>query len=283
MSGNKTKGILFVLSAAFFFSLMSLAVRMAGDVPTMQKVLFRNSVAALVAFSMLMKNRDNFVLPGKSDMLPLFLRCACGMFGIFCNFYAIDHINIADANILNKLSPFFAIVMSIFILKEKPNRKQVIAVLIAFTGALFVVKPSFSAEFFYAAVGAMGGFMAGTAYTFVRKLGMNGVKGPVIVFAFSTFSTIMSVPFVIANHAAMSTSSWLWLLTAGIAAAGGQFSITAAYTHAPAKEISVFDYTQVVIAAALGFLFLGQIPDAYSIIGYILIIGVAVWRWAVDR
>ena len=70
----------------------------------------------------------------------------------------------------------------------------------------------------------------------------------------------------------------LFLLGAGVAATGGQLSITAAYTYAPAKEISVYDYTQVIFAAIWGFLFFGQIPDALSVIGYVIIIGAAVYR-----
>ena len=69
------------------------------------------------------------------------------------------------------------------------------------------------------------------------------------------------------------------LLLAGLSAAGGQFTITAAYTHAPAGEVSVFDYTQIVFAAALGFIFFDQIPDFWSVIGYIIICGVAVWMF----
>lgn len=75
-------------------------------------------------------------------------------------------------------------------------------------------------------------------------------------------------------------SLFLCLLLAGIFATGGQLSITAAYTKAPAREISVFDYSQVIFAALLGFLFLGQIPDRMSMIGYVLIIGSAVCKWA---
>ena len=69
------------------------------------------------------------------------------------------------------------------------------------------------------------------------------------------------------------------LLFAGLSAAGGQFTITAAYTHAPAREVSVYDYTQIVFAAALGFIFFSQIPDFWSIIGYCIIAGVAVWMF----
>ena len=68
-------------------------------------------------------------------------------------------------------------------------------------------------------------------------------------------------------------------LGAGAAATGGQLSITKAYTKAPAKEISVFDYSQIVFAAFLGFLFLHEIPDCYSTIGYVIIIGIAVFKW----
>ena len=63
------------------------------------------------------------------------------------------------------------------------------------------------------------------------------------------------------------------LLLAGIAAAGGQFTITAAYSNAPAKEISIFDYTQIIFSALLGFFLFDQIPDIYSFIGYVIICG----------
>ena len=66
---------------------------------------------------------------------------------------------------------------------------------------------------------------------------------------------------------------------AGACAALGQFSITTAYKFAPAKEISVFDYTQVIFAAVLGMIFLNETPVPLSILGYVIIIGTAVARW----
>ena len=56
----------------------------------------------------------------------------------------------------------------------------------------------------------------------------------------------------------------------------GQLGITKAYLCAPAKEISVYDYTQVIFAAALGFLVFGDVPDALSVLGYVLICGAGV-------
>lgn len=77
----------------------------------------------------------------------------------------------------------------------------------------------------------------------------------------------------------MSVYQIVMLLLAGAAATGGQLSITKAYTKAPAKEISVFDYSQVIFAALLGFVFLQQIPDYLSVIGYVIIIGSAIFKW----
>ena len=244
----------------------------------MQKSFFLNAVAVIIAVIMLARSEGGLKIK-KNSWPGLFMRSFCGTVGLICNFYAVDHLNIADANILNKLSPFFAILMSYFVLKEKANKVEWLCVATAFTGALFVVKPSFSMEFVNAMIGVLGGFGAGVAYTFVRKLGKQGERGPVIVMVFSAFSCICTLPFFIFQYEPMSAQQWMILILAGCSAAGGQIFITKAYTKAPAKEISVFDYTQVIFAALLGFVFLGQIPDWMSVIGYIIIIGSAVFKW----
>lgn len=275
---DKKQGILYIIMAGLFFALMTFFVRMAGNLPTMQKAFFRNAVAAVAALFLLARSEEGFKIK-KTSWRDLFLRSFFGTMGLICNFYAVDRLAIADANILNKLSPFFAIIMSYFILKEKANKTEWLCVVVAFIGALFVVKPSMDMQFVNAMIGMLGGFGAGVAYTFVRKLGKAGERGPVIVMCFSVFSCIVTAPFLIIGAKPMSLYQIVMLLLAGAAATGGQLSITKAYTKAPAKEISVFDYSQVVFAAVLGLVFLGQIPDLMSIIGYVIIIGSAVFKW----
>lgn len=278
MNKEKIQGILYIILAGFFFSLMTFFVKCSGNLPTMQKAFFRNAVAMIVSIVLLARSEEGFYIK-KSSWPCLFLRSLCGTAGLILNFYAIDRLGLADSNILNKLSPFFAIVMSVFLLKEKANKVEWISVAIAFIGAIFVIKPSFQITSVYGLIGLLGGLGAGVAYTFVRKLGKQGERGPVIVMCFSTFSCLVTVPFLIMNYVPMSSEQWIFLLLAGAAATGGQLSITKAYTKAPAKEISVFDYSQIVFAALLGFLFLHEIPDCYSIIGYVIIIGIAVFKW----
>ena len=275
---NRKKGIMFILMSAFFFSLMTVFVRLAGDVPTMQKAFFRNIVAAALAAVLLVRSGNSFSVQRK-NLPALFMRCSVGTIGILCNFWAVDHMRIADANILNKLSPFFAILMSVLILKEKPNRVELLSVLLAFIGAAFVAKPGAGIASFPALIAILGGFTAGTAYTYVRKLGLGGEKGPVIVFSFSMFSTLVLLPNILLNYHPMTVRQFLFLVLAGCSAAIAQLSVTAAYQNAPAKDISVFDYSQVVYAAIFGLLLFGELPDGWSFLGYAIIIGTAFGKW----
>jgi drug/metabolite transporter (DMT)-like permease len=118
-------------------------------------------------------------------------------------------------------------------------------------------------------------------------LGILGIIGSILidhilissllgVFAFSSFSCLIVTPMVLLNFAPMTLEQTLFLLGGGAFAAGGQFSITGAYRCAPAREISVYDYSQVIFAAVLGFFLFGDRPDLLSVLGYIIICSMAV-------
>ena len=265
--------------AALCFALMNTFVRLSGDLPSIQKSFFRNLVALVFAAIILKKNKSGF-LHDKKNLGLLIVRSICGTIGILCNFYAVDHLVLADASMLNKMSPFFAIVFSYFFLKEKVNFVQLFSVIGAFIGCLFIIKPSFgNLGSLPALVGLIGGVGAGAAYTAVRRLGQCGEKGPFIVFFFSAFSCLVTLPYLVIGYEPMTFIQISMLLLAGLAAAGGQFAITAAYCYAPAKEISVYDYSQVLFSAILGFFLFNQVPDKYSVLGYILICGMAIFMF----
>lgn len=269
---NKNKAVIYIIISAFCFALMNLCVRLSGDLPSFQKSFFRNFVAMFFAAAMMLKNKQGFRWK-KGNFKYLFLRSLAGTVGIVCNFYAVDHIPLSDASILNKMSPFFVIIFSIIILKEKLSLFQGTVVFAAFVGALFVIKPSFSnVDLFPSMLGLMGGMFAGFAYTIVRLLGKRNENGAMIVFFFSAFSCLTMLPFLIFDFHPMNIYQFLMLLCAGLAASGGQFSITAAYCNAPAREISVYDYSQIIFATILGFVFFGELTDIYSFIGYAIII-----------
>ena len=273
---TKYKGIVFIILSALCFAFVNLFVRLSGDIPSLQKCFFRNFVAVFFALGVLLKNKQSLKFK-KGNLKLLIFRSLAGTVGILGNFYAIDHIPLADASILNKMSPFFIIVFSFFVLKERLTFLQGAAVCIAFIGSLFIIKPSFqNIDLIPSAAGLLGGMGAGFAYTMVRLLGKRGENGSYIVFFFSAFSCLVTLPFLIFDFHPMEWWQVLSLIGAGLAATGGQFTITAAYYHAPAREISVYDYSQIIFATLLGFIILGELPDIYSFIGYIIIISMAV-------
>ena len=268
-----SKGIACILSSAFCFAVMNVCVRLAGELPSVQKSFFRNLIAAVFALILLLREKQ---LPKitRRQLPLLILRSVFGTIGILCNFYAVDHLVLSDASMLNKMSPFFAIICSLLVLKEKITPVQGAAVLAAFGGSLLIIRPTLSnMDLFPSLIGLLGGAGAGAAYTMVRKLGQTGINRTVIVLFFSAFSCLVTLPFLVFDYHPMSGMQLLALLGAGLAASGGQFAITAAYCYATAREISVYDYSQVIFSAVLGFVLFQQIPDQLSILGYLLICG----------
>lgn len=277
---NKTRAILLVIGTAFCFATMNAFARLAGDLPTAQKAFFRNMIAMLFTAAMLWRQRD--ILRQNLPTIRrhgggLLLRSLLGTMGVLCNYYAIDHMLLADASILNRLSPFVTVLFCRLFLQEKIDRVQAGSIMAAFIGALCIIRPGFGAlTSFPALIAALGGISAGGAYTMVRYLTGRGVNKPFIIFFFSTFSCLILLPPLFINYQPMSGTQLIMLLLAGLFAAGGQMCITYAYALAPSREISVFDYNIVIFAAIYGLLLFDQMPDMLSFLGYAIIIGVGI-------
>lgn len=278
---SRTKGIIYIIFSAFGFAMMSAFVKLAGDLPSFQKTFFRNLVSCFVALIFIIKNKESFF--GKRENQKILItRSALGTLGIVFNFYTIDKLVLSDANMLNKLSPFFVIIFSALILKEKINLKQSIAIVIAFLGALFIIKPSFNLDIIPALIGVMGALCAAGAYTCLRILG-GKEKHYTVVFYFSFFSLIVIAPFMLAVYEPMSLKQLLYLILSGVFATIGQFGITLAYKFAPSKEISIFDYSNIIFSAIISLVVFGALPDYLSVIGYIIIFGASFYMFMYNK
>ncbi|PIE97280.1 MAG: EamA family transporter [Treponema sp.] len=281
---SKQKGIILLVCSAFFFTVMNFLAKQAGDLPSIQKAFFRNIVAAFSAGIVLAKSQTGFKFQ-KSNLLLLILRSTFGTLGIICNFYAVQHLFLAEATILNKLAPFFVIIFSFMFLKEKIKPYQIIAVIIAFLATLLIIKPSFSGGSHITAslIGTLGGMVAGAAYTSVRALSLRGENKAFIVFFFSLFSAIVMLPFFIIFYQEMTLIQITLLLLVGLSATAAQFCITAAYGYAPARSISLFDYTQILFAAAFGFIAFAEVPDLWSVLGFVIIFCVSLFMFLYQK
>lgn len=280
---NRQKGMLCIVLSALSFALMNVFVRLSGDLPSAEKSLFRNLIAVLAAGFVLLRSHQNLHYP-RSCWTNLILRSAFGTLGILCNFYAVDHLLLADASAIQKLVPFITILVSALLLKEKPTRLQVILVVCAFAFSLLIIKPSFSnANLGASLIAALGAVGAGTAYVYVRKLTLQGVDKSKIIFFFSAFSLLVFIPLTLMDFKMPTAGQLGCLLMAGLMATAGQYSVTYAYSFAPASEISICDYTQIIFAAVFGFIFFGQVADWMSMLGYAALIGLALINYFAGR
>lgn len=173
---SRYKGIFFITLSALSFAFMNAFVRLSGDLPSVQKSFFRNLVAFFIALIMIIRSKDGFKIE-KGNLKYMILRATFGTVGILCNFYAVDHLVLSDASMLNKMSPFFVIIFSFLLLKEKMSPAQALAVAGAFIGSLFVIKPTFTnMALVPSLIGLCGGICAGIAYAMVRILGREDRK-----------------------------------------------------------------------------------------------------------
>ena len=295
--GNRTKGIACLVASAFGFAVMAACVRLCDDyggaVSSFQKSFFRNIIAFAIATIVFVRQPKAPIpptapqapIPPTAPLQPrlkswllLVLRSALGTIGIFGNFYALSHITIAESQTLNKTAPFFTVVFAWIFLKERVGWRAMGSLLLAFGGVLLIAKPGFAGEAaFPLAMGLLGGVCAGAAYTALHALAKSTLPSAFIILFFSAFSCLASVPFMLHSFDPMTLAQVLALLGAGAGAALGQFGVTLAYRFAAPREIAVFDYSNIIFTAIFGLLLFGQIPDAFSIAGFVLILSAA-WR-----
>jgi drug/metabolite transporter (DMT)-like permease len=277
---NRTKAVFCIIASAFGFALMAAFVRLCdgygAEISSFQKAFFRNSIAFVIAVFVFCRNSGSQRLKpfiSRRAAAVLLLRSIVGTAGIFANFYALGKIPISDAQTLNKTAPFFTVLFAWIFLGERMTRRQMLAIAAAFAGVVLVAKPGFEVvDGFAVAMGLFGGVAAGGAYACLRKLGIYRLDGAFIVLFFSAFSCCASLPFILTGFTPMTAEQVLVLSGAGIGAAIGQFGITAAYRFSAPGSVAVFDYTNIIFTAALGFMFFGQIPDRWSVMGYAAIV-----------
>lgn len=272
---NKKKAILFNLFSGIAFGGMNLFVQLSGDLPVMQKSFFRNFGALLVALFFILTRNVGFYVP-KQARFSLFLRSFCGTVGIFFAFYSVDNLPLADSNMLTRLSPFFALFFSVLLLKEKIRPFHSITMVLAFLGSLLIIKPTFGNILLIPSLaGVMGGLMGGLAAVALRKASQQGSPEMCTIFYFSLMSTLVVLPFFILDYTPMTLPQFACLVGVGVCAGAGQYGMTKAYSYAPSREISIYEYAQVVFGAIMGFVIFGEVPDLFSWMGYIVIFGMS--------
>lgn len=264
------KASIFMLLSAFSFSIMQIAVKYtAQTIPVAELVFMRNFVMLLVAGAITIKNKKPLYKDKKN--LPLILgRGIFGMLGVFLYFQATKYLPSAEASVLQKSSPFFVAIFAYITMKEPMSRADIISMIVAFTGVLFVTKPSASGFNNYAIIALLSGIFAAMAYTCIGML-KNREESHTIMLSFAIVTCVGMIPLMLGNFKVPNLKEIIGLAIVGICGMLGQWFLTFAYMMAPAGKVSIFNYTTVIFTSILGYFIFGDKIDLFSGIGILLI------------
>lgn len=265
----KKKGIVFILMSALFFSIMAAFVKSIPEIPLTEKMFFRNFIG-LLAVSVTLARRKKSIKPRRP--LLMVSRALFGLAGVGLYYAALERLPLANAVMINKLSPVFVIVFAVVFLKEQVNRHQRAALIIALIGAVLVVRPGLDYTLFSGILALMSAAFAGAAYTVVRKL--TQYDSPVlIVFYFCLISSVVLLPFMAVEGIVVpNLKQLISLVGIGVSALVAQLFMTNAYQYAPASELSIFTYSDILFSFVIGMVIWVEFPDGLSIFGGLLIV-----------
>lgn len=271
---QKQKAILLMLLSTFSFSVMQLVVKLSGGAfPVMEQVLARNLVTLFVGAYLVVKAKDTFF--GKPEnRLAVLSRSILGYIGVVGYFYATKHMNVADASLLHRSSPFFVILFSAIFLRIPLRKVQGAALLIAFAGSVLVIRPGFDSSVFPALIGVLSAAGAGGAYVLINYL-KGKESNATIIFCFSLVSTVVSILLGWRDFHLPAGVEWLYLLGIGICAAVGQIALTSAYKMTAPGEVSIINYLGIAFSAVLGLVFLQEAIGLRSLLGMACIFSAA--------
>jgi drug/metabolite transporter (DMT)-like permease len=269
-------GLRYMVASAFFFSLMSLLVKTAGrTLPTQEVVLFRSIGVSLLSWSWLA--RRGVPIWGNRRGL-LLVRSLFGFGALSCFYYAVIHLPLADATVLQFTNPVFTAILAAVILGEAIGLGALGLSLLSLVGVVLVARPTFlfqglgsALDPYAVGVALTGAVCSAAAYVTIRVL--RATEDPmVIVFNFALFSTLAAVPTVLSRFRVPTPAELGLLAATGVATYLGQVYLTRGLVLEQAGRATSIGYLQIVFAAFWGLVVFGEVPAPLSITGAVLIV-----------
>jgi drug/metabolite transporter (DMT)-like permease len=270
-----------VIAAAAFAGVGACIKAASASMPNEVVVFFRNAVALLLLLPWILRVR----LAGlrTRHMSGHLLRAGFGLSAMYCFFYALHHLHLAEAVLLNYSAPLFIPLIAWLWIRETPPLIIIPVTLLGLTGIALIVKPGTAGLLAWpAAIGILSGVLAAAAMVSIRRISKTE-STPRIVFYFSLFSTLISAVPLLWTWTTPDMPTMSIMIAAGMLALLGQLCLTRAYSLAPAARVGAMTYTSVIFAAGLGWLFWSEAPDGFSIVGAAVVVAacvLATWQQA---
>lgn len=262
------KGALFILVSEFMFASMGASVKsLSHELPNEMLVFIRNLAGLLLLSGWLLKYGTAQL---KTRLLHFhLLRASLGLAAMYCFFYALANLALAEGLLLKMTSPFFLPFIAALWLRESLPSYALAALPVGFAGVVFILRPGDSYNWI-ALIGLLGGFLAAFAKVTVRRLSRTEPTYR-IVFYFSFIATLLSAIPLLWSWKTPSPESLFMLVLMGLCGTLGQLFLTRAYGIAQIARIAPFTYFSVVYGSLYGFFIWGETLDMYFIIGALLI------------
>jgi drug/metabolite transporter (DMT)-like permease len=246
----------------------ALVKKMGNDLPVAVIVFFRCLVGFLFMAPFVL--RHGLVVFHTKRPGAHITRLVCASASMLAGYYAFTHMPLATAAALTFTRPLFMIVLAILFLGEVVRWRRGLATVLGFVGVLIILGPN-DIAFHPAALAALFSAAAVSgAMAVVRQ--QAAVEGSMTLIAwFMTGSTILTLFPALLVWQTPQGIQWVYLAAIGVTASVGQFCFIKAFTYGEATVMNPIDYSQLLFAAALGFLFFEEIPTIWTAIGTLVI------------
>ena len=283
---------LWMLLAAFAFSVMGVCVKLASSLYTTSEIVFyRGLVGAIVLYALIRHRGGTLSTPFPREHL---WRCLIGVTSLWMWFFGIAHLPLATAMTLNYLNPVWIAAMvfaGTWLTRRRTGQTGqrfewplLGAIALSFVGVALALRPAVQADqMLGAAVGLTSSVITAIAYMQVRKLGRMGEPEYRVVFYFSCMTALAGLAGTFIEphpQGRMHGHTWtgvLLLLAVGVIALSAQMAMTRAYRVGKVLVVSNLQYTGIVFSSVWGLLIWNDRFDwlAWLGMGIILVSGIA--------
>ena len=260
--------------SAFFFCLMTIFVKLAGnELQTIQIVFFRGVFTLLTTYYLIKKYKASIWGNYRG---VLFLRGITGSIALFFVYESLQRISIPEATVIQYLYPIFTAVFGLFLLNEKLSRNIIVAIFLGLVGVYTIFEFPFilsneSILIEDLSIALIGACLTGAAYVLVRKASKLGESPYTIMFYFPLFSVLISLPFMFSTWTMPSTLCWIYIFFVGVFTQLGQLFLTFGYKILPAGKAASTSYVQVPFSIIAGMILFNDSLTLHFVIGSVVI------------
>ena len=273
LPGAARAGLWMTLSAFGYAASAAVVKHLSDTLPTFEIAFFRNFFGLMFMLPWLARSGVAALRTSRFGMHAL--RGALSAINVWCMFGAFALAPIADVSAISFLMPVIGSVFAIVFLKERSSAMRWFAVLAGFIGAVIVIRPGM-AGFNAGLLLAVAAVLAGSVVAMLIKTLLR-TDGPdsVAVYLFLSHVVYSLVPTLVVWRTP-SLAAWGWLVLLGWLGAVVQRAFNRGMMAADATVALPFNFSRLIWAAALGWLFFAEIPDGWTWLGGALIFGASV-------